>query len=135
MTHAPDDVQTRLLDAAGQVFAEKGYQGATVSDICERAGTNLAAVNYYFRDKERLYIEAVKSACRCQAKDFRPPDWPPGTPPARKLRDFIHGIVNGMLNDQGPPWHRQLWLREMGQPSAACAELVRDHIRPLAGRL
>src|SRR5262249_33318482 len=40
-----------------------------------------------------------------------------------------------MLDDRSPPWHRQLFLREMAQPTAACAELVQNHIRPLAGLL
>src|SRR5438552_12326711 len=61
---AKDVTQTRLLEVAGQVFAEKGFDGATVREICQRADANIAAVNYYFRDKEKLYIEAVKSACQ-----------------------------------------------------------------------
>ena len=48
-----DDTASRLLNAAGPIFAEKGYQNATVREICAAAGVNLASVNYYFRDKER----------------------------------------------------------------------------------
>ena len=54
--------ETQLLDAAGKVFAEKGYDRSTVREICSLAGVNVSAVNYYFGDKERLYIEAVKNA-------------------------------------------------------------------------
>src|SRR6516165_11059323 len=117
---APDDTQDRLLEAAGQVFAEKGYEGATVREICRRAEVNIAAVNYYFRDKERLYIEAVKSACRRQAEQYPLPDWPPGTPAATKLRDFIHAFVRRMTNGGQAEWQRQLFLREMAHPTAAC---------------
>ena len=45
----------KLLCAAIKVFAEKGYDGATVRDICFRVGANVAAVNYYFGSKESLY--------------------------------------------------------------------------------
>ena len=31
---APDETQQRLLDAAGEIFAEKGFEGGTVRDIC-----------------------------------------------------------------------------------------------------
>jgi AcrR family transcriptional regulator len=129
---APDDTQDRLLEAAGQVFAEKGYEGATVREICKRAAVNIAAVNYYFRDKERLYIEAVKSACLGQAQQYPMPEWPAGTPAATKLVDFINTMTRRMVDGGRSPWQRQLFLREMAQPTAACGELVRDHIRPNA---
>jgi len=132
---AKDDAERRLLKAAGQVFAEKGYEGGTVREICERAEVNIAAPNYYFGDMERLYIETVKSACLEQAEQFPIPEWPPGTPPARKLREFILAFCRRMLGESEMPWKRQLFLREMAQPTAACAELVRDSIRPTAAIL
>ncbi len=52
----------RLLLAASRIFAEKGYQDATIAEICEQAGTNIASVNYHFRDKENLYLEAWRHA-------------------------------------------------------------------------
>ena len=60
-----DPTKARLLDAAGQEFAEKGFEGATVRAICDRARVNLAAVNYHFGDKEMLYEQAVLEAHRC----------------------------------------------------------------------
>ena len=129
-----DDAQERLIEAAGRIFAEKGFDGATVRDICQQANANLAAINYYFRDKERLYIETVKSACQRQAEQFPLPHWPEGTPSVTKLRDFIKTLVRRMVDHPADrsEWHRQLFLREMAQPTAACAELVRESIRPTA---
>src|SRR5262245_47049371 len=127
-----DDVERHLLEAAGEVFAEKGYKAATVREICTRADVNVAAINYYFRDKERLYIETVKAACRHQSEQFPIPDWPPGTPSEQKLRDFILAFCQRMLGGDQAPWKRQLFMREMAEPSAACAELVSDTIRPTA---
>ena len=129
-----DDAQERLIDAAGRIFAEKGYDGATVRDICQLARVNLAAVNYYFRDKERLYVETVKSACQSQAEQFPLRKWPEGTPAVTKLRDYINALVRRMVDHPASQseWYRQLFLREMAQPTAACAELVRDVIRPMA---
>jgi len=48
----------KLLAAASDVFVEKGFRDATVAEICNRAGTNIAAVSYYFGSKEALYQEA-----------------------------------------------------------------------------
>jgi AcrR family transcriptional regulator len=129
-TMSHDTTQERLLEAAGQVFADRGFEGATVREICQRAEVNIAAINYYFRDKERLYIEAVKSACMRQAAQLPMPQWPPGTPALVKLRDFIHTFAHRILHEDDAEWCRQLFLREMSHPTDACGELVRDHIRP-----
>jgi AcrR family transcriptional regulator len=51
------DVRERLLDAAEGFFAEKGFEGTSVRDLTATAGSNIAAVNYYFGGKEKLYIE------------------------------------------------------------------------------
>ncbi|HZY90979.1 MAG TPA: CerR family C-terminal domain-containing protein [Gemmataceae bacterium] len=128
-----DDPRDRLLAAAGEIFAEKGFEGATVRKIIERAGVNIAGVNYYFRDKERLYIEAVKRAA-CGAPG-EAPAWPTGTAPALKLRDFIRQMVRHLFDPNRPAWHARLMMREMAQPTSACAELVRDYIGPRAAVL
>ena len=56
--------RTTVLEAAGHVFAEKGYLKTTLREICERAGVNGAAVNYYFGGKEGLYEEVLVEAHR-----------------------------------------------------------------------
>lgn len=53
-----ESTRNDILNAAGQLFAEYGYAGATNRAICDRAGTNTAAINYYFGGKDGLY-EAV----------------------------------------------------------------------------
>ncbi len=44
-----DDTQARTIEAAGPVFAARGFEVATVREICHRAGVNLAAVNDHRR--------------------------------------------------------------------------------------
>lgn len=129
MAHAVDDTRARLLEAAGEVFAAKGFQAATVREICTRAGANLAAVNYHFGDKERLYIETVKHA-QCSGADEPVPQWPAGTPPAVKLRDYIGRLLARFLDQRRPAWHAQLMAREMAEPTDACIALVDSYIRP-----
>jgi TetR/AcrR family transcriptional regulator, regulator of cefoperazone and chloramphenicol sensitivity len=128
-----DDTQTRLLDAAGQVFAEVGFKSATIREICRRAGArNVAAVNYYFRDKEQLYHETLLYAFKCGMEQMPTPQWPMGVPPEHKLRDLIRVIAHHIIDLQGKQqWQMQLLLRELSQPSPAGAALVRDFIRPL----
>jgi len=125
-----DDTQQRLLDAAGRIFAERGFGATTVREICQEAKVNIAAVNYYFRDKERLYIEAVKCACRQDAERVPLPEWPPDVPALSRLRDFIRTLAHRLLGNGHPHWHTQLMLREMAEPTAACAEWVQEQIHP-----
>lgn len=124
-------VKERLLDAAGAVFAERGFEAATVREICARAEANLAAVNYHFGDKERLYIEAVKAAHARRLARHPPPVLPPGMPPAARLRLWIRHLLQRLVLDQDQPaWCAQLVMRELAVPTAACRELTQEFIRP-----
>src|SRR6516225_1356146 len=129
-----DATQQRLLDAAEQIFAEKGFKAASIREICKRADANVAAVNYYFGDKDRLYIEAVKYAHRGCTQGLPLPEWQPGTSPTEKLRDFIRVMVTRMMEPQSVA-SLQLMMREMAQPTAACVEVVREYIQPMAEKL
>ena len=124
------DAKDRILPAAGREFAEKGYEATTILDICLTAGVNVAAVNYYFGDKQRLYIESVKHAHRERVRQVPEPDWAPGTPAPEKLRDFIGNLLERMLGFGQPPWQVRLMLREILHPTEACRELVEDYFRP-----
>lgn len=125
-----EDTKDRILEAAGPIFAEKGFRNATVREICQAAQANLAAINYHFGDKERLYIETVKRAHRARMEHASLPDWPPGTAPAARLHGFVYMFLRRMLADDAASWHTHLMLRELSHPTAACAELVREFIRP-----
>ena len=64
------ETRQRLLEAAGEVFAERGFRAATVRVICQRAKANIAAVNYYFGDKERLYTAVLQYAFGCALERY-----------------------------------------------------------------
>jgi AcrR family transcriptional regulator len=131
---ARDDARNRIIDAAGPIFADKGFENATVREICQQAGVNLAAVNYYFGDKERLYVETIKRAHQPDGELEGLLEWPPGTPPGTKVREFIRAMLTRMLSPRAP-WHRQLMMREILNPTFACRELVRVYIRARFGQL
>ena len=130
---SPDqaDARERLLIAAQEVFAEHGFKAATVRSICQTAGANIAAVNYYFGDKESLYIEAVKRAHVCAGKMDSFPAPPPGTPPADKLRSFIREMVTRM-HVPASVSAMKLMMREMADPGKAAHVVVTEFIQPVA---
>jgi AcrR family transcriptional regulator len=130
-----DTTRRRLLESAGEVFASKGFDASTTREICQRAGANIAAVNYYFGDKQRLYAQCVHHAHCMRVEEVPLPEWAEGTPPEVKLRGFIHSMLERMLYTQRPAWHLELMLRELARPTEACAEVVEQYIRPMADTL
>ena len=97
MSHAAEDqTRARLIEAAGEVFAAHGFQAATVREICTRAGANVAAVNYHFRDKMGLYAAVLEnSLCATPPVDLRQLIEQSKTP-ENALRDMIHRMLKRM---------------------------------------
>lgn len=58
------DVKQRLLDAGEEFFADFGYDGTSTRQLTQKAGCNLAAVNYYFGSKYELYLEVIARKMR-----------------------------------------------------------------------
>lgn len=52
----------RILDAAREVFAEKGFDGARVDEIAKRAKANKSLIYYYFESKDRILAELIKES-------------------------------------------------------------------------
>ena len=121
------ETRNRLLEAACEVFSEKGYHGATVAEICSRARANVAAVNYHFGDKATLYVEAWKQAFSKYPGPARPD---PSKSPEEQLREYVHSIVNYFM-DHGP--HGQftrLYMRELLNPTGLIHDFWHQLIRP-----
>jgi AcrR family transcriptional regulator len=130
-----DDTKQRLIESAGTIFAEKGYEAASIRDICQQAQANLAAVNYHFGGKRQLYVTAVRHAQCCRQEDVPFPEFPPDIPATARLRAFIGMMFERMLSTDRPRWHLEIMLRELARPTEACEAVVEDYIRPMAEAL
>jgi len=121
-----------LLEAAGEVFAERGFHAASVRNICQRAGANIAAVNYHFGDKEHLYAEVLKYALRC-AREQYPPDrgLAPGATPEQRLRAYIHSFLLRIFDRRRGSWHAKLMAHEMIEPTSALDATIETEVRPM----
>src|SRR5215813_1200149 len=104
----------RLLEVAGQVFAEKGFDRATGKEICERAGTNTAAVNYYFGGIEGLYAAVVREAHGRFVPFAAASAAVAGKAGARaKLVAFLELLVRARTGLLGSSWALRLLVREI----------------------
>jgi AcrR family transcriptional regulator len=130
------ETRQRLLEAAGEVFAERGFRAATVRDICQRAKANIAAVNYHFGDKEHLYIAVLKYAFSCGLQKYPPLlGLDSQSPPEQQLRAYIRSFMLRCLGEGSPAWLGKLMEREMAEPTQALDILVHEAFRPLFGLL
>lgn len=126
-----DSTPQRILLAAGPIFAEKGYRGSTIRDICDAADVNLASINYYFGDKEKLYIETVKVARQMRLEEYPPSRPQMNLTPEQQLKEFIRLLLNRLVATQNAPWQVKLLGREFMEPSKGCRPLVEEFIRPV----
>jgi AcrR family transcriptional regulator len=53
-------METTIAQAAKQVFAESGYQGATLEEIAQRAGMSKATIYIYYKNKDDLFLQVVE---------------------------------------------------------------------------
>ena len=67
-----EQARQKLLLAALEKIGEKGYDGASVRDIARAAGQNVAAISYYFGNKENLYMEVLNGIVTYIWKAFGP---------------------------------------------------------------
>jgi AcrR family transcriptional regulator len=130
-----DPTRSRLIQAAGEVFADHGYHRATVRHITERAAANVAAVNYYFRDKAELYATCLRAAHSETGPEQPVPPLVRSHPPEVLLFHFIDQFVRRVTNPDRPQWHHRIMAREMAEPTEMLDEMVRDVIRPSADEL
>ncbi|MFH1371753.1 MAG: TetR/AcrR family transcriptional regulator [Planctomycetota bacterium] len=65
-----EESQKRLLDAAEELYAQKGLDATSIRDITTKAERNLASVNYFFGNKQELYEELFRRRLR-EMRDTR----------------------------------------------------------------
>ncbi|MGO4255655.1 TetR/AcrR family transcriptional regulator [Marmoricola sp. RAF53] len=102
------DTETRLLDAAERLFAERGVGAVSLRAVMQEAGTNVAAIHYHFGSKEAL-LEAVvrrRTADVSTSRDLLLEG--PGEDTARSLAAaFIHPLLT-LVESGGRDWVRMV---------------------------
>ena len=124
----------KLLAAASEVFAEKGYRDATIAEICERAGANVAAVNYHFGDKETLYRETWRHSFSESMKTH-----PPGggvskdAPPEERLRGDVTALLHRIADER----NKEFWIvqKELANPTGLLEEVMDEELQPLLQKM
>ncbi|MCM0753659.1 CerR family C-terminal domain-containing protein [Desulfovibrio aminophilus] len=130
----PQGTRDRILDAAGVIFAKKGFRAATVRQISEAAGVNVALLHYYFKDKAGLY-QAVLDDLVDQGVKVFPPDMGvrPGDGPEARLAGFVRGLLHRLLSTRdwgGYDGKARLIIKELSDPTPFMDQVVERFARP-----
>jgi len=125
-----NSTRERLLEAACDVFAEKGFRDATNREICNRADANIAAVNYYFNSKEDLYAAAWRRAFR-ESLQEHPPDG--GVPPDASAEVRLKGRVRALIHQVADERNQAYAMvhRERAAPTPLLDDVRRECLDPL----
>jgi AcrR family transcriptional regulator len=130
------ETRARLLDAAERLFAEHGFEATSVREITFEAGCNVAAVNYHFGGKEKLYLEVCRrlfSLLREQRIDRIRSDMATAGETATLelfLESFAGAFLEPLVGDGRVTHLMALWDREMQHHRVPPAIFADEVIRP-----
>ncbi len=124
----------RIIETAGNIFADVGFQQTTVREICKRADVNIAAVNYHFGDKKKLYLAVLK-----YGKDmaFSERQFDEGLGRAvsaeERFRLFVAWYIGRVreCHEGEFPWVRKLIAHELLRPTEGLNYVAEQAVRPI----
>ncbi len=135
-SHADRGVRERLLDAAENLFSERGFDGTSIRDLAAAAGCNIASVNYYFGGKEKLYAELWRRHL-FMLRDTRIASIDKvvsesdGRPSLENLiRSFAYAFVGPLMDESGSRRMIKIMAREMIDPHLPSKMFGKDVIEP-----
>lgn len=127
---APSSTKARILSAAEEVFAAKGFEGASTREIAAAAGVNISSLHYHWESKETLYfavfeniydqiVALVESSIPAPVQD---------RPASRSVIDESMGRLFDFFADH--PNVPKLFVRRMLEADASTSEIERDILIP-----
>jgi AcrR family transcriptional regulator len=118
------------MEAAGQLFAERGLNAVTVRDIAGKAGTHLSALNYHFGSKDALYREVLLHACRSALVSPEEREYLRSLDPHDALFLFVKEAIEQYTKQTASNWELAVIDRESWYPSPVFEEVVDEYFRP-----
>ncbi len=119
----------RLLNAAMRLFAAQGFATTSTREIAQAAGTNIAAISYYFGDKAGLYRATFREMSPC-TPDAVARFNDPALPLRDMLRHFYAMLLGQLKQGEQARVSMRLWFREMLEPTGLWRQEIDNGIRP-----
>jgi AcrR family transcriptional regulator len=121
----------RVLQAASEIFSDKGFRDTTVAEICERASANIASVNYHFGDKESLYDEVWRHAFAITAYAYPlEGDLSKEATVEECLLTYTRAFLHRIFSEEQTGLFAKLLYREMASPTIALDKIANEVLFP-----
>ncbi len=131
LSMSPNEAQPRekILLTALELFAEQGFERATVRQIARKAEVNISAISYYFGDKAGLYRAAYTEAMPCSVDDIEAFEQSnPGLEQA--LNILFNGFIAPLKQSELVKLCLRLHMRELVEPTGLWSETISNDIAP-----
>ena len=95
-----DKSKQRILDSATKLFAQKGYDGVGIREICKEANANICMISYFWGGKQELYKGIVDNLIEKQteyAKSFLNLDTEPSTLPKQEQISLLYTVIDKVI--------------------------------------
>lgn len=136
-----EQAKRRLLVAALEKIGDKGYENASVREIADAAGQNVAAIAYYFGNKENLYGEVIEGIISylnrafgelaAEAKELLESGKMTGEKGAELLKRMLRNLLIEHIERDEIGKLRNVMIREQASPTAAFEKLYTRGMQPL----
>lgn len=118
-----DVTRAHIFEVAGYLFAEKGYANTTSKEICERAKTNIAAINYHFGSRDQLYLSLLEKAHDYYVdKQFFTKLDQESISSKEKLEKMLDAMIQKAMTDEG--WKTRILVRELLDPTPVMGKQI-----------
>lgn len=118
------DAVARILDAGARLFAEKGFDGVSMSAVADAAGVSKANTFHHFTSKQALYQEVLKAACVKSTVSLDEMNVGSGTF-AERLAYFVHRHLDNLQQNSGTS---RLILREVIEGDSDKCRALADEV-------
>ncbi|WP_200330778.1 CerR family C-terminal domain-containing protein [Thiocystis violacea] len=134
------ETRDRLIEAGIRLFAEHGFKGVAVRDLCTEAEANIAAVNYHFGSKQGLYAAIFDTTLAADEARFREAlatitalaergrDEPSQLATAVNL--YVRNLLGPLTGEERMRWFAVLAIREMAFPGDGFEQIYRRRAEP-----
>ena len=122
--------RNRIIKAAAPIFAEHGYEGASIRRIVAKADVNQAAINYHFGSKEGLYRAVLQMALEALQRADGPASSDAGAGRDDALRDFVRRQLQPMLGRDELSRYLRIFNWETVRPTPVFRKFMAEEARP-----